>query len=584
MGDTMISKIKEKTVLLSPYHLITLSPAVSRLFCLITFSGLSPVFAEVPNPNLLLPDQVLPLMEQEMSRSMKELRLEEFGPPYYSAYRLEDQKSVQIQSQYGSTSQHELSRSPVLFVEVRFGDYSLDNTQESHDGIAGYAPVDLDRESFRRTLWILTDDAYKKAVADFLWKKAKRAQELDREKLPDFSTAAVTRAETPAEDFPWDTALWAGNINKISAAGKKHSHLTRCEVILKVTQSHSYFLDSEGTRLSFASRNNPFSLYLSAEAVSPDGMPLSVERAYFAPAWDRLPKTSELIRELDRMAQDLRNLQKAEKQKPFTAPAILDPQCSSTLMHEALGHRLEGENQREEGGQTFKAEVGNPILPEFLSLMDDPSLKDFKGHSLNGFYPFDSEGVKARRVLLVEKGILRNFLMSRRPIKGFDSSNGHGRAAPHRRAMSRMGNLMLSADKTLTASQMKKELISLCRAQNKPFGFRIEYCHSGDTTPSRASSQVLRIRPEKIYRIDAKTGEETLARGVTLVGTPMVTVGKIAAAGDDSRADNSYCGADSGFIPVGHVAPSLLLREVELESVPEDRQRPPILPPPPQQD
>ena len=216
--------------------------------------------------------------------------------------------------------------------------------------------------------------------------------------------------------------------------------------------------------------------------------------------------------------------------------------------------------------------------PEFLSLVDDPTMAEYGGTPLHGHYLYDSEGVPAGRVVLVEKGILRNFLMSRWPVKGFSRSNGHGRSDSGQRPTGRMANLIVVPEESLEAKRLQERLLELVRKAGKPYGFWLVGAFGGENPTGRESAQTLEVRPRLVYRVDAKTGAKTLVRGVSMVGTPLVVLNRIVAAGADSRLSNAFsCGAESGFVPVSHIAPSVLVSEVELQRLPEDRARPPLL-------
>jgi predicted Zn-dependent protease len=168
--------------------------------------------------------------------------------------------------------------------------------------------------------------------------------------------------------------------------------------------------------------------------------------------------------------------------------------------------------------------------------------------------------------------------MSRWPLKGFPRSNGHGRADAYRHPTGRMSNLIIESHDPVSAGALKKKLIELARAAGKPYGFRLVGAAGGENPTQRASAQTLEVRPRLIYRVDAKTGEETLVRGVKLVATPIVFLNRILAASDDARAATGFvCGAESGYVPVSQIAPSVLVSEIELQRIPEDRSRPPIL-------
>jgi TldD protein len=250
------------------------------------------------------------------------------------------------------------------------------------------------------------------------------------------------------------------------------------------------------------------------------------------------------------------------------------------FFHEIFGHRIEGHRQKdEESGQTFSKKVGEPILPAFISVYDDPTLERAGAVELNGHYLYDDEGVKAQRVTVVDKGVLKSFLMSRSPVAGFASSNGHGRRSIGYRAVSRQGNLLVEAGTTVPEARLKEMLIAECVKQGKPFGLLFRDISGGFTITDRAGPQVFQVLPLVVYRIHTD-GREELVRGVDIVGTPLTSFSKILAASDRPQVFNGYCGAESGMVPVSAVSPSILTSEIEVQKTQKSMQRPPILPPP----
>ena len=341
-------------------------------------------------------------------------------------------------------------------------------------------------------------------------------------------------------------------------------------------------MTSEGTRLLTRAEEMPHELRVTAGTRADDGMRLEDSFYLSLRSFADLPPEAELLGRVRALGAELAAMRAAPVQEAEAAPAILDPEMSGVLFHEALGHKLEGQRQRDaHESQVFRDLVGHPILPEFLSVYDDPTLKEFGGSPLHGSYEFDSEGSPARRVALVQKGVLRGFLMSRWPVKGFPSTNGHGRADWRSHPTGRMANLIVSADGAVTLDELQKRLLELVRKQGKPHGFLLIGSSGGENPTNRESAQTLEVRPRLIYRVDAKSGERTLVRGVKLVGTPLVVLNRVVAAADDMTLANGFhCGAESGWVPVSQIAPSLLVSEVELQRLPEDRARPPILPSP----
>ena len=266
---------------------------------------------------------------------------------------------------------------------------------------------------------------------------------------------------------------------------------------------------------------------------------------------------------------------------PYTGPALLAPEAAGVLFHEAVGHRLEGERQNDDhDGHTFKGQVGKQILPPFISVIDDPTREKSKGTPLNGFYDFDDQGVPAQRTVLVQDGVLQSFLLSRAPVQGFARSNGHGRSAAGREPVARMSNLFVESSKVLSAAALKAALIAEARRQGKPYGLLIRDVSGGNTDTSGYGYQAFKGQPRLVYRVDAATGAEELVRGVEVVGTPLSSLNKIAATGDDPAVFDGYCGAESGFVPVSTVAPTVLVNEIELQRTRKDSGRPPVLPSP----
>jgi predicted Zn-dependent protease len=295
---------------------------------------------------------------------------------------------------------------------------------------------------------------------------------------------------------------------------------------------------------------------------------------------------------MDGLVADLTRLQAAPNLDPYTGPAILMEEAAGVFFHETIGHRLEGERQaNEQEGRTFKGQLNKRVLPDFLSVVDDPTLDRVTVTAagdpaagqpvlLNGFYQFDDEGVPARAVTLIDHGILRDFLKSRTPVLGSLRSNGHGRAEGTADPIGRMANLVVRSSRSVPMDKLKAQLLDEVRKQGKPYGLIIRDIVGGSTNTQTFGSQTFRGQPTMVYRVDAQTGDEVLVRGVEMVGTPLSSVAKIVATSDTVGVFNGYCGAESGMVPVSTVAPAVLFTEIELQRAQNLKERPPILPPP----
>ena len=524
-------------------------------------------------------DLVFTAMRSEMDRSLRRLALEGSGPPYHILYRLTDRRNRAISATLGALTDERSEDSRTLYVEVRVGGPELDNTTLGARGQS--SPVPMDSSAMRQALWLLTDEAYKSALAGFLEKKARKAVERDLEDAGDFSPEEPGRHRAPSLP-PEDTGPWKDYIRALSAELKDHADIYGSNVSLLLPWSRRLLLTSEGAEIASPRESMPVRLMVSGWTRSEDGMLLSSGRTWQSTSTSALPAIEEAKRELRGWASDLLADRVASLQEPVSVPALIDPEMAGVLFHEALGHKLEGQRQRDpDQSHLFRGRVGERILPDFLSLIDDPTLADFNGVPTHGRYLYDDEGIQAQRVTLVERGVLKGFLMSRWPIPGFPRSNGHGRSEPDEHPSGRMSNLILEAHERQSPPELKKRLMELCRKKGMPYGLRLLGSGGGENPTGRGAAQTLEVKPKRLFRVDAQTGEETPVRGVKMVGTPLVLLNRVVAAGDDAAIFNQYlCNAESGWVPVSQIAPSLLLSEAEFQRLPEKRARAPILPSP----
>jgi predicted Zn-dependent protease len=277
---------------------------------------------------------------------------------------------------------------------------------------------------------------------------------------------------------------------------------------------------------------------------------------------------------------DLDALHGAPLAEPYAGPAILEGRAAAVFFHEVFGHRIEGHRQKDEsGGQTFASQVGREIMPDWLSVYDDPTLLTANGLQLNGFYRFDDEGVRAQRASLVESGKLVGFLMGRNPIQGFPTSNGHGRRQPGFDPVARQGNLIVQSTHSVERTELEKMLIAEIKKQRRPYGMVFTDISGGFTNTTAFAAQSFKVNPVMAYRL-YPDGRRELVRGIDISGTPLVALQSIRAASREIETFNGICGAESGWVPVSASAPSLLLEKLEVEKSFTPPDRPPVLTPP----
>ena len=533
----------------------------------------------------------LAAMAEELLRAHKSLQLRGHDAPYFLSYAVRGIQTEEVGAKYGAVFLDRRRRDKRLQVDVRVGSYQFDNTgsQEAFefDGSdSGYsagreAPLDDDPAALRNALWLLTDETYKKSLSAFLKKKGKQVYRPDDPGTPpSFSREESRVSIDPPLPFSFDRAVWGRELREQTERLGAHPELFDSQMRVSVDHEEREFASTEGARL--VTERVIYALHVQAWARAPDGMLLEDSRDFYGALESELPRGPELAARIDAMVGELLALQKAPVLDPYTGPALLEPEAAGVLFHEAVGHRLEGERQNDDkDGHTFKGQIGKPILPFFITVIDDPTQRMAGPVSLNGYYRFDDQGVAGQRVTLVDKGVLKTFLMSRAPVEGVPPySNGHGRSAPGRDPVARMSNLIVESSKAMPWPKLKEALIAEAKRQEKPFGLIIRDVTGGNTDTSGYAYQAFKGQPRLVYKVDANTGAESLVRGVEIVGTPLLSINKIIATGDQRRVFNGYCGAESGYVPVSTVAPTVLVSEIELQRTRKDTGRPPVLPSP----
>jgi len=536
------------------------------------------------------PGPVLQALEREMKRAFEVLKQKGDPSPYFISYSVRENSSFNIESSLGAlrSSNRELSR--LLDVDVRVGEYQLDSTHQIR-GPRGtntgpnftypvLMPIDNDIDALRSVIWLETDQKYKAAVERFIQVKANRTIKVDEEDTSaDLSRESKQTAVLPLAAVDVDVRNWEDRLKTYSALFKRYPEIYEGTVSLSADADNDYIVNSEGTSIQHGGSLVRLSVYARTKAE--DGMELYRFEAFDAYSLDRLPSAETVRQTIETMVKDLRALRAAPVIEPYTGPAILSGRASGVFFHEIFGHRIEGHRQKNESeGQTFTKNVNQSVLPDFISVIDDPTAERIGGVDLNGHYAFDDDGIPARKVNVVEKGILKNFLMSRSPISGFENSNGHGRKAPGYRTVGRQGNLIVQATNTVSDDRLRAMLIEEARKQGKTFGLLFKDISGGFTLTGRASTQSFQVTPIMVYRIYVDGRPDELVRGVDLIGTPLTSFSKIVAAGDKPEVFNGVCGAESGYVPVAAISPAILTTQIEVQKKSKSSDRLPILPPP----
>ncbi|MGD0913101.1 MAG: metallopeptidase TldD-related protein [Terracidiphilus sp.] len=536
---------------------------------------------------------ILDAMTQELQRAFAQLGKQTAGanagadkqlPPYFLSYAVSDASFVTIRAQYGALSLSTANRARVADVQVRVGSPALDNTHGDYRASAVNSlplPIGDDRQALARSLWFATNAGYGTALDNYLRVKTEaqvRAKEEDTS--PDFSKedpeAHIGKVAPP---IVVDRAAWEKRVRALSAIFREFPGVYQNAVILTVQNETDYYASSEGSKI--VAPHLQARLVAIAVTRADDGMDLFRDQTFEAQTVDGLPSQQEMEAGIRELGKSLEALRKAPVTEPFNGPALLSGRAAAVFFHEVLGHRLEGQRQRgDEEGQTFTKDIGQEVLPKFLSVSDDPTMAKYGDTWLSGRYEYDDEGEKARRVDLIQDGVLKTFLMSRLPIASFSSSNGHGRAETGHIPTGRQGNLIVTSTNKVTDAKLRQELIDEAKKQGKPYGLYFEDISSGFAVTTRDSPQAFSVVPLVVWRVYVDGRPDELVRGVSIVGTPLAAMKSILATGDKDEVFNGECGAESGTIPVSAVAPAILLSDLETQKQAQGTARPPILPKP----
>jgi len=577
------------------------SRLLAASFCLL------PVLAQTAAPE---PDVLLRAMKDELERS-RQLRIVSLDAPYFVEYRVAEETTFSVNASLGALISSNQSTVRLPLVTVRVGDYNFDNTNhiysEAYSGSRydpEQLPLDTNYLGFRNVLWLATDRAYKTAEDAIARKRSSLKNMSLPDQIPDFSKAPPVQAVLPTRKPAFNESTWKERVVKLSAIFDRYPSVLASSVEMQITQATNYLVNSEGTVLR--TPEDLADIRVMARGLAPDGT--QVRDAVVLQAFDAggLPAEAELHRQVSEVAEHITALAQAPRGEAYDGPVLFEASAAAQLFGQLLGDNLKVTRKPiVDAGRTaphspseLENRVGSRILPEWMDVVDDPTQTEWRGHTLLGHYLYDIEGVSPTPLELVEKGVLKSFLLTRTPaLKGFDTSNGRARmTGAYGADAPGFGNLFIRASQTLPLAELKKKLMDLCLAGNKPYGIlvrKMDYPSSASFDELRRISQSggstrPATLPLLIYRV-YPDGKEELVRSLRFRGLSTRSLKDIVAASDesyvfdfiDSNAPFALMGAGSFTDSASVIAPSLLFEELELEPVQEETPKPPIVSPPP---
>ncbi len=530
-------------------------------------------------------DSLSVILESELKREILYLK-DQPQPAYYLEYRVEDISSYSLETSFGSITDENEGRNRYISITTRVGNKQVDNTHELEGTGSVYKPITIElplennENAIRLLIWKGSHFSYRNAVDAYSQVLTSLENKPIKNQINDFSEEKPSRYyEDPSPDYKINKNLWANRLKKYSGIFLDNENIIAANANLSYYKTRKYLVNSEGTNIVHNLSYAQLQILIIGRGTDGNNIPLMLSYYAFTP--DSLPSDEKVYSDLLQQKVLMEKIRTAPQADAYAGPAILSPSAAAVFFHEIFGHRIEGHRLKSNfDSQTFKSQVGSKVLPKYVNIYSDPTLRKFNGQDMYGYYKFDDQGIPASRVEVVKNGILTNFLMSRSPIQGFQNSNGHGRSQIGKFPVSRQSNLIVEASKTHTDKELRKKLISECKKQKKEYGLYIEQVIGGFTQTSRYSPNVFNVTPTVVYKIYTDGRPDELVKGVDFIGTPLAIFSEIGAMGNYIGTFTGYCGAESGSIPVTASSPALFIKKIETQKKPISTPSSPILPRP----
>jgi predicted Zn-dependent protease len=513
-------------------------------------------------------DGLLEALLTELDRSKAQLKMDQVQAPYYVEYRVNEVEDFGAEAAFGALRENQRIHVRVLRVVVRIGDYKQDSYFGRGQGESSILPLDNDPIALRHQIWLATDDAYKAAGQALAEKQAAMKQfSADPNPVDDFAKAPPMIAVEATAALKIDEAGWKKTLEDVTSLYKQYPDVQSVTASARFSAVNEYLVNSEGTVTRCG--KTTFSVQLSSSAQAADGMRLSRSPAFMVARQEELPTRDALMGEAKKMLETVVALRQAPiVEEEYRGPVLFAPDAADDIVASLIGQNVLG--QKPQLGKpnrttgSFATSYKTRVLPNFLSVVDDPTLKDFQGKSLVGSYAVDSEGVKAQAVNAIENGMLASYLIGRVPIRDFSASNGHGRAAPGSFPGPSLGVLLVKSSEAQSPDELKKKVIQMVTDQGKAYGYRVETLGPGNS-------------PRLLYRVYAKDGHEELVRGAVFNELDIRAIrNDLIAVGNDPLVSNRAGGA-----PTTIISPSLLFGELEVKRADTSKDKLPDYPAPP---
>jgi TldD protein len=512
-------------------------------------------------------DALLEALLTELDRSKSQLKMDQVQPPYYIEYRVNDVDNYSAEAAFGALRESDRSHLRFLRVVVRIGDYKQDSFYSQGIGSGSILPLDNDPIALRRQIWLLTDEAYKSAADAYAEKLSALKQFTpDANPIDDFARAPVVSDLGETVSLRVDSSEWDKTLQDVTDLYRQYPGIQSVDASARFTAVNEYLVNSEGTIVRQG--RTTATVTLSSSSQASDGMRLGRSPFWTEQRPEQLPSRADLLKESKKMLDTLQALGQAPiVEESYRGPVLFAPDAADDIIAGLIGENVLG--RKPQPGRpnrttgAFATAYKTRVLPKFVTVIDDPTMKKFEGKTLLGSYDVDSEGVKAQAVTVVDKGVLESYLVSRQPLRDFPASNGHGRATPGGAPQPSLGVLLLKSSDPESAKALNEKLKQMASDEGQAYGYRVETLGPGNS-------------PRLLYRVYVKDGHEELVRGAVFNELDVRALrNDLAAVGDDPLVSNRM-----GGLPQTIICPSLLFDELEVKRADTTKEKLPEYPAP----
>lgn len=521
------------------------------LCCLLFLVGGTSVFAQTKPEN----DEFLQLLRAELKRNYDSLQKTTYRP-YFMAYRVHQTETHHLAANFGHIYDNSSSKTVFLTIELRVGKPETDNyhylDQQSYTVKQVALPLDENPALVRKILQCETERAYRESVlqyADNLVNATLHGS--DSVEVFHFQLMDMDQYyEPPVSDDHWDEADWLTRLRYCTSESSHSPNVTNASAEITYQINRNYLVNSEN---SFTVQNHTEArLNLHIEALTDDNTVEHLDYPFSAPLPEQLPDAiPDYFHAMEVLINDICN---APSQEILNCPVWLTDQAVVTLMHNLVGHALENPVDG-----LFAGKLQHKVMPEGFSVISDPTIKSLHYKYLNGGYAFDDEGVKSRRTVLVNHGVLERFLSSRTQQPQAYTSNGAARGIDGLPA-AHQSNLIVEVDNPSTKEQFDINLKEELRRQNLPYGIRIVKADVICDT----SRDIITLCPTLCYK-RLPDGTEQIVRGIRISASPQQWLDNLMAGGINLNSAAILCHSRGDDLPTSCTCPDLLFRRLPVQ-------------------